>query len=431
MANPEDDVLLGHAAGWRTRLRVWCGPVVVVLVLMALLGTLYLAYVINPQKNLHNFPIALVNQDVGDVLNGKVTNVGQQLADGLVAGIPKQQIDLRVVGIGTAEYQLQTGQVYGAIIIPSDLTKRLFILAAGSVVSGDIDQPIVTVRTNPRVGTYATQIVQRIAGQALDQANETVGEQLIEQVKAQLKNTPISATSQLVLSAPIREVVAPYHPLPDGTGQGLSAFFYTLLLLLAGFTGAMIINTMTDSTLGFIPMEYGPWYLHRGPPAVSRFRTLMLKWALLTVAALLVAGVFLLVGKAEGMPIDYPLALYLYSVFAILAVGYTALSVLAAIGNAGLLVNLVLFVVLGLPSCGGTVPVEAVPRYIAWLARFEPMHQVFLGVRAILYFEARLDAGLSRAGWMTLLGLVIGIALGVSVTLFYDRRGLRRAPQPR
>src|SRR5579872_2538833 len=97
------------------RLRLWYSPLAVVVVMMGLLGTLYLAYVLNPEKNLHNFPVALVNQDVGDVFNGKVTNVGQQLADGLAAGIPKQQVDLRRVGIGGAEYQLQTGQVYGAI----------------------------------------------------------------------------------------------------------------------------------------------------------------------------------------------------------------------------------------------------------------------------------------------------------------------------
>jgi hypothetical protein len=83
------------------------------------------------------------------------------------------------------------------------------------------------------------------------------------------------------LAQPVDVVTAPCHPLSAGTGQCLSAFFYSMLLLLAGFTWAMIVNTMTDSALGFAPTEYGPWYLRFPAAPISRFRTLLLKWAIL------------------------------------------------------------------------------------------------------------------------------------------------------
>ncbi|MBF6370704.1 DUF3533 domain-containing protein, partial [Nocardia puris] len=137
-------------------------------------------------------------------------------------------------------------------------------------------------------------------------------------------------------------------------------------------------------------------------------------------------GIFLLVAKALDMPLEHPLALYLYSAFAMIAVGVTGLSTLAAIGSAGLLVTLILFVVLGLPSSGGTVPIEATPHYFGWLATFEPMHQVFLAVRAILYFNADFSAGLTRGLLMTILGLVIGLVFGVVITRYYDYKGLHR-----
>src|SRR5690606_17762663 len=126
--------------------------------------------------------------------------------------------------------------------------------------------------------------------------------------------------------------------------------------------------------------------------------------------------------------LERPLALYLYSVLAITAVGVTGLSVLAAFGQAGLLVNLILFVVLGLPSSGGTVPIEATPTYFAWLATFEPMHQVYLAVRSILYFNADFAAGLGRGLWMTIFGLLAGMIFGLVVTKFYDYKGLHRSP---
>ena len=85
-----------------------------------------------------------------------------------------------------------------------------------------------------------------------------------------------------------------------------------------------------------------------------------------------------------------------YGAFTIAAVGITSTSLIAVLGSVGLLVNLFIFVMLGLPSNGATIPLEAAPRVFGWLAKFEPMHQVFLGARALLYFDGRADAGLTR-----------------------------------
>lgn len=197
---------------------------------------------------------------------------------------------------------------------------------------------------------------------------------------------------------------------------------------MAGMLGAMIVHTMIDSALGFIPTEYGPWYVHYPATPVSRLRTLLIKWAVMAVAAVVVSAILLGIGAALGMPLDNPLGLYLYGVLAIIAVGFTGISILAAIGSAGLLVNMILFIVLGLPSSGGTVPIEATPKYLGWLATFEPMHQVFLAVRSLLYFDGNGAAGFTRGFWMTVLGLTIGVVLGVVVTRFYDRKGLERKP---
>ncbi|WP_063044332.1 YhgE/Pip domain-containing protein [Nocardia pseudovaccinii] len=431
MTNPQEGE---QTTSWRSVVRVWLVPAVVVSLLMGLLATMYLSYVVDPGKHLHSFPIALVDQDSGDVIGGKPTNVGKQISDALVQQIPGDKIDLRVLGINEAQLQLDSGDVYGAIVIPSDFTKRLGIFATASVVPGEVTQPIITVYTNPRTGSFSAQVVQTIAENALNQANLTVGKQLTDNVQTQLQSsgggqTPeLVGLSRLMLSKPIDVVVSPFHPLPSGTGGGLTAFFYTVMVLLAGFTGAMVINGMVDSSLGFAPTEFGPWYVHYPPTPISRLRTLLLKWGVITATAPVAAGIFMAVGHWLDMPIERPLLLFLYSTFAIIAVGVTALSIVSALGTLGLLVNLVLFIVLGLPSSGGTIPVEALPKSVAWLAQFEPMHQVYLGIRAILYFNADGSAGFTRAIWMTLLGMVIGLVLGSAVTRYYDWKELHRAP---
>ncbi|MFE9582508.1 YhgE/Pip domain-containing protein [Nocardia sp. NPDC006044] len=412
-------------------------PIAVLTLLTALLSIMYLDYVVDPEKNLHDFPIALVNQDVGDVIKTadrqQQVNFGNQITDALAKGVPADKVDLRVLSISESERQMQAGKVYGALIIPSDFSKRLGILGVGSVIPGEMERPIITMQTNPRTGAFGTQIVLRVGNQALTEVNKQVGRQLTDQVTEQLKPQPgappapeLSGAARVALADPVKVVVQQYHPLPDGTGQGLSAFFYALLLLLAGVVGAMVIHTMIDAQLGFIPTEYGPWFVHYPPTPISRFHTLLIKWGVMVVTANIVSGVFLIVGTILDMPIDHPLALFLYSALAIIAVGVTGLSTLAAIGSAGLLVNLILFIILGLPSSGGTVPIEATPQYFGWLASFEPMHQVFLGIRAILYFDASFEAGLSRGVWMAVLGLAIGLIFGAVISRFYDYKGLHR-----
>ncbi|MET7767981.1 ABC transporter permease [Nocardia sp. NPDC005366] len=412
-------------------------PLLVLTLLTTLLGIMYLAYVVDPEGNLHDFPIALVNQDVGETLGApgqqQRVDFGSQVADGIARAVPSDEIDLRVLGINEAEQQMQSGKVYGAIIIPSDFSKRLGILGVGSVIPADIERPIITLQTNPRTGAFTTSIVNRIGAKVFPQVNEQVGKQLTEQIQAQLRPPPgggsateLTGATLLTLRSPLQLVVDEFRPLPSGTGEGLTAFFYALLLLLAGVIGSMTIHTMVDAALGFVPTEYGPWFVHYPPTPISRFTTLFVKWGVMVLVANIVSGIYMLIAHLLGMPIENPLALFLYGAFAILAVGITGLSILAAIGSAGLLVNLILFIILGLPSSGGTVPIEATPKYFGWLATFEPMHQVFLGIRSIFYFNADFDSGLGRAVWMTGLGLAVGLVLGATISRYYDHKGLLR-----
>ncbi|MGX1812169.1 YhgE/Pip domain-containing protein [Nocardia sp. NPDC055321] len=414
--------------------RTWVAPVVVLSLFMALFATLYMSYVANPEENLHDFPIALVNRDEGDVLGGRPTNVGNQLAEAFVANIPSDKVDLRQIGIDEARQQLQLGKIYGAIIIPSDFTKRLGILGTASVVAGEVEKPQIVVETNPRASTFAAQIVGRIAEQAMPRASEAVGKTLVDTVQSQLATAPadvasptLSGAALVTLADPIEVNFTQFAPLAGGTGNGLIAFFYTLLVLLAGFIGAMIIHTMVDAAWGFVPAEFGPLYLEKPPVGISRTRTLLVKWGVMAVAAPIVSALYLIVATALNVPIDRGWALFLYTLLATFAVGVTALAILAAFGTAGLMLNTILFIVLGLPSSGGTVPIEATPRSVEWLSAFEPMHQVYLGVRAILYFNADLGAGLGRGILMAVLGLGIGLVLGLGATMLYDRRGLTRS----
>jgi YhgE/Pip-like protein len=400
--------------------RFWAAPIVVTLALMSALAALYLGGILNPTTNLRHFPIAVVNEDAGPT--------GKQIVDGLVAGLDKNKFDIRVVSHDEAKHLLDTARAYAEAVIPPTFSSNLREYGASAVTPGHAERPSITISTNPRAGTLGSNIAGQTLTQAMAVANSKVGQRLTAEVAAETGGAPLAGASALGLVNPIDVKSTTYNPLPNGTGNGLSAFYYALLLLLAGFTGSIVVSTLVDSMLGYVPAEWGPVYRFAEQINISRFGTLLVKWGFMAVLALLTSAVYMAIAHGLGMPIPLCWQLWLYGVFAIIAVGVTSSSLIAVLGSMGLLFSMLIFVILGLPSAGATVPLEAVPPLFRWLAEFEPMHQVFLGVRSLLYLNGQADAGLSQALMMTSVGLVIGLLVGGIVTHMYDRSGFHRLP---
>ena len=98
----------------------------------------------------------------------------------------------------------------------------------------------------------------------------------------------------------------------------------------------------------------------------------------------------------------------------------------AVLGSLGQLVGLLIFVYAGLASVGGTVPLEALPTVLRWLAEVEPLRQVLEGTKAILYFDAQADAGLTRSVAAAAAGLGFWLIAGTAIVRWYDAKGLNR-----
>jgi hypothetical protein len=229
---------------------------------------------------------------------------------------------------------------------------------------------VIQVLTNPRARTLCASIAFSYATRALAQANSSLGAQLNDTVtqQAQAKGLTLTGAAQTTPAAPIDVQAQAANPLPDNAGTGLTAFYIALLLLLGGFTGSMVINSVVDGSLGFVPTEIGPIYQLRKRPdlptakaarstncengpiyqlrkrlPISRWGTLMAKWVIMCVAALILSSVYLLVGWRLDADLPNMALLWLYGAFPIAAVDITAISIMAVLGGFGLLINLVLF----------------------------------------------------------------------------------------
>jgi uncharacterized phage infection (PIP) family protein YhgE len=126
------------------------------------------------------------------------------------------------------------------------------------------------------------------------------------------------------------------------------------------------------------------------------------------------------------MNAPYVWELWLFCSFAGIAIAAGTLALFAALGSLGQLIAMLLFIYLALASSGGTIPLQALPSPLRFVANFEPLRQVLDGVRSILYFGASGAAGLTRGVLLTAIGLVFWLLVGLAVTSWYDRSGKDR-----
>ena len=404
------------------RPKLWLIPTVLTGLLALLLSLLYMGGIVNPNRELNDLPIALVNSDTGKPLPGQQQNIGTQIAHAIVTNTSSRAAGWRQLTRAEAQQELDSGKVYGVLVIPAGFTDSVAALTTTNATA----RPTITVLTNPGKGSLGSSLASRISTTAAQQASLTIGKQLTAAA------AKADSTQKLLLADPVRIATQVGHPIGNNSGIGLTAFYYTLLLVLAGFMGGNVISNGVDTALGYADNEIGPWHTRRPTVPINRTQTLLLKMVmtagitLLSVSLIMLASVSILGMDATHIPL-----LWIYSYCAALAVGLGVQAINAAFGGIGQLVSMFVFIVLGLPSSGATVPLQAVPGFYRFLSHFEPMRQLSDGVRAILYFDARGDAGLTRAWTMIGIGTAISLLFGFAMVRYYDRKGHKRlTPQP-
>jgi ABC-type polysaccharide/polyol phosphate export permease len=371
--------------------------------------------------------VAVVNQDRGAVIGTQQINIGQQVQRGLSGSTAVSgRLALTDTTLSSAEQAMDRGASYATVVIPPGFTASLLGLAGVSAGEPGSGRPQIVILTNQRAGTLAVSLAAGVLQPGLGAASAQIGRQLAALVPAGA-STPLT---RAFLPDPVTVTVTTvqYRPLPSHAGLGLSAFYIALLILMCGFLGGTIVNSSVDSATGYATTEIGPKWRQRQPLPINRWHTLLIKWVIAAVLTGLMTGLVVVVATGIfRMDAPHPALLWLLAWLCAASVAAGTIVLFAVLGaSIGQLLAVLIFVYAGLATAGGTVPLQALPAVLRWLAQIDPLRQILDGTRAIMYFDAQADAGLTRAVTYAVLGLVFWLIAGAVMVRWYDRKGYNR-----
>jgi hypothetical protein len=210
-----------------------------------------------------------------------------------------------------------------------------------------------------------------------------------------LAATALGNVFELAAAALHRKVaVVQAHPLRTGDAVGNVSFLVVMALIIGGYLA---------STIG---MAFG------GP--VTRRRRRLASLAIVSVIGALVTDV--IAGPILGaIPTSKFIVLWGLFAFVMIAVAYATAALQAVLGAAGTLVVVVVFVILGAPASGGTVPSAFLPGFWRTFGPYLPAGAGTTIVRNTIYFTGN---GITRS----LLVIAAYLAAGAVVVTTLKRR---------
>jgi len=421
-SSPKNPGLYVHATEVLRIGKIWIGPVVVAAVFAGLVASVYIGSIINPTGHLHGLPVMIVDRDAGAVVDGQHLNVGASVTDALLRARPvTDRLALTSATLSQADTEMDKGGAYATLVIPPTLT-RSALLGAGIRTPGAPPPATAAVELaeNVRLGASAGSLASGVLTPAIHEISARTGTQLSTLANPGAKSNPILASR---LANPVTLTTTSYHPLPDHSALGLSAFYIALVGLVTGFLAAALINASLDAALGYSSSQVGPRFTQRRPVAINRLQTFLVKWAAVAVAAPLLTGAVLLVTVAGlGMYTPHVALLWALLTLSTLMTATGTLALLAIFGSFGALLGVFFLVYLSLASSGATIPVQALPGLFRTIGHVEPLRTTLRGTQAILYFGARGDAGLTTSLIVLACEFVFWAAIGIAVMFLYDRQ---------
>ncbi|RHW36717.1 ABC transporter permease [Lysinibacillus yapensis] len=363
------------------RLRTTWFPIWLISVLMLIMICIYLPAFGGGTNNLTNAPLIVVNEDKGPA--------GDDILLYLVDKYNGHSFKWSVVGNQEQAMQdIRDNEAYGALVIPSDFSNQLDELHEVIVNdTGKTEAATLKILLNEGVGPTATMIADNTLQQVVTAASAEFSRNLKQELKQ--KGLSVSADKVGLAENPVKAATVNALGISKNLNNGMTPFVLVLISSIAGIMGANMI--------------YG--YLQRGNGTLKNTgiplsNSQLLKMELLFgamlafgVAAASQLAVFGFFGSTHASSIWI---IFIFCFFCCYTM-YLVFKTLALLfGGWGMLVMFPVNI-MGIFSSGGALPLSTLPEVHRVFSAILPTRYMVDGMRALLYYGGRMQAGLGSA----------------------------------
>lgn len=405
------------------------GFVVAAVLVAVLIAFSYVGGFLDPQGNMKDVPIALVNEDTGATLGGQPVALGDQIVAQVTAPNPAMGNAVKwtvVESRAQALARLGDDKFYAALVIPADYSARVAALFDPSGAPAGPAE--IEILTNPAAGSFAGAEAQQIATGVVATVSAETNAQLTRALSG--AGATIAPEAARTIADPVQATVTVAQPVGEKSGRGLAPFYFAVMLAIAAYMSVSIVNVAVDFLGGATHLEFLAARIRRPVVALSRLAVWRARLLLSLAAAVLSGAVttWITVGIL-GADVTNGFQLGLFAVLATAAIAMVSLAFLTAFGQPGLVAGILFTIIYAVPASGGVYPREMVPdffRSLAWL----PLRSVVDGARSLMFFDGRGASGLNAAIWMLVAYTAGAVAVSGLTAWGLDRFAARRSPAP-
>jgi len=298
-------------------------------------------------------------------------------------------------------------------------TREARVPGAEAPGSGGGTPASIEILTNPSAGPFQSGTVEQILVGIVRGTSDATEIRLTDALQA--RGAQVPPVQAAALGQPVRAKITDAEPTGQNSGRGLMPFFLMFTASVLGFIGANAVHGGVDGLAVGLAARSGRRFSAGQLFAARAVLGLALALLIGAVEALVAFGIYGVHHEANPMLV----ALFLALVAAVSLAA--ALALLALLGaRAGVLVGSFLVISLGLATSGGTTPVESLPTFLRSLAYALPFEHSAAGVRSLLFYDGRLDAGLGAAIWVLGAYLAGALLLGGLISAAKERAFRRR-----
>jgi YhgE/Pip-like protein len=382
----------------------------------------YIGAFVDPVGNMHNMPLAIVNEDAG--ISGQPVNLGQQVVAAVMAGDAQLGDAVKWTQLGGREEalaRLREDKYYAALVLPADYSARLASLATPAGSFAEIE-----VLTNPASGSVAGTESQTIATAAVMRISKAASVQLVQALNG--AGSGLSPERAPQIADPVRPKLTIAQPIGAKNARGLAPFYFAVMMTLAGFIGANIVHVGVEFAAGRIELDFlAQRFSFRRMPAAARDLWLAKLGLINTMSVLAGALITWMAVGILNMDSSSVIGLALFAILGTAAIANLTLFFLTAFGTAGLVLGVLFTTIFGVPSAGGVYPLEMLPAFFRFLSGWLPLRYMTDGTRALMFFDGRGAAGLDPAIWVLLSYAGAAALLGGATAYIIDRARLSHA----